>query len=126
MASRSELARRVAAVERAKAETAPSGGPVAYWPDWGTLLSAAEQQLLRRLEMMVRRQPWPGEGDWQAGYRGMCETDAERAMLEGIFAKEQAAERAPRAARPARHFSVALPEWLALLRFPDDELAAVE
>jgi hypothetical protein len=81
--SRAGLARRVAALERAKAPP-PA---IDLWPPWRRLLSGEEDLFLGRL--LPRRPrpeggPWP---DWRDGYRAMCRGEAERATLEAIFAK---------------------------------------
>jgi hypothetical protein len=121
VARRGELARRVAALERAKTKAAPGVG---FWPPWDELLSDEERLFVRRL---VRR-PWPppgeaGEGprpDWRDEYRAMCRDEAERAMLGAILAKEETPGTDSRAARPGRcWWSLSFREWVTL--FPDEE-----
>jgi hypothetical protein len=96
------LAKRVAAIERAKApprtrqvtgadgrafhvEAAPGVG---IWPPWHQVLTDQEWILLDRL---LRRRPRPRGGpwpNWRDEYRSMCRGGVELAVLEGIFAKE--------------------------------------
>jgi hypothetical protein len=80
MATRSHLAKRVAAIERAKAPP-----PVVTWTDWQRLLTTTEWAFLEELTARYRG------GDrlaWRDEHRALCRDDAERAMLEAILAKE--------------------------------------
>jgi hypothetical protein len=104
---RGELARRLADLERAKAAapSRPSGvfrgevvPGVAIWPPWNRVLTDEEWALLPRLfsrpeRFRHRGGRWP---DWRDGFRALCRDEAERATLEGIFAKEAALPAAER------------------------------
>ena len=82
--ARTELARRVAAVERAKAPPPPE----LAWSPWQRLLTAEQWGLVLALATRAMFRP-PIEGDgWRDGYRALCADDAERTMLEAIFAME--------------------------------------
>ena len=138
MASRNQLARRVAAIERAniparqiRRVTADDGrvfcvegAPgVGIWPPWHRLLSDGEWVFLDRL----LRRPWPrGPNpsppwpDWRDKYRAMCRDEAERAMLEAIAAKEPPGTD-PLAASPVCSLGVMLVELATLLPEPDED-----
>ena len=79
-----DLAKRLAELERAKP---PPGGGFVFCP-WQTILSPEEwrfvAELPRRGTFLRHRD---GEG-WRDLYRGNCRDDAERALWDGMVAKE--------------------------------------
>ena len=92
-----DLARRVAAIEEAKAPP-----PVHHWTPWQKILTADEWQLVCALAARRRRHELP----WPDGARAVCADHAERAVLEAALAKEQQA--------PARSLLAQLMDDLAL------------
>jgi hypothetical protein len=70
------LARRVAAIERAKAPP-----PVIYWSPWQRILTAEED---RFCAVLSARNP---HGDDPASWAELCTDERERALLAGILAK---------------------------------------
>jgi hypothetical protein len=75
---RSQLARRLAALERAKAPPQPL-----RWSPWQRILSAEED---RFCAVLSGRRPRPRGGD-PAGWAALCGDEGERALLAGIVAK---------------------------------------
>ena len=82
-----DLARRVAAIERAKAPP-----PTFAWSPWRGILTAEEDRLCTELgaRRARRRPPRPvGDDDDPAGWAGLCEDDRERELLAGIRTKAE-------------------------------------
>jgi hypothetical protein len=85
MCNRTELARRVARIEQAKAPRTPLA-----WSPWQRILTAEEDHLCAKLSArMARRWPFQPVGDDPAGWVELCEDDRERELLAGIRTKAE-------------------------------------
>jgi hypothetical protein len=73
---RRELAKRVAAIEKAKAPP-----PVVHWSPWQRILTPEED---RFCAVLSARSP---SDDDPAGWAALCADEAERALLAGVLAK---------------------------------------